>query len=403
MKRKNGSFGKWARRAVAAVVAVVVIVLAVRASRPKPLPVDAAKIGRGSFKVVVVGSGKTRVKDRYVLSAPLAGEMPRLELRPGDRVEAGSVLLAIAPSAPPLLDDRSRAQAMAKVAAANAAKSLADARVELAKTALASAQKDYDRVKALYDKSAATQVELDGVDFKVRSAKSDLDSAKFSAQVSAYEAQVAALAVASPDQKPNLALAAILKTPVTGSVLRVHQESAGLVAAGTPLLEVGDLERMEIVVDLLSTDAVRVVPGADAVVAHWGGPGTLAAAVRKIEPSGFTKVSALGIEEQRVNVVADFVAPREQWKALGDGYRVEVSITTASYAQVPLVPAGALFRNVDAWCVYVIDGGRARLRTVTLGARNDDVAEIKGGLGEGEVVVVHPGDGVAEGTLVVPR
>lgn len=403
MKRKNGSFGKWARRVVAVILAVAVVVLAVRASRPKPLPVDAARIGRGNFKVVVTGSGKTRVKDRYVLSAPLAGEMPRLELRPGDRVEAGSVLLAIAPSAPPLLDDRSRAQATAKVAAANAAKALADARVELAKTALASAQKDYDRTKALYDKSAATQVELDGVDFKLRSAKSDLDSAKFSAQVSAYEAQVAALAVASPDQKPNLALAAILKTPVTGSVLRVHQESAGLVAPGTPLLEVGDLERMEIVVDLLSTDAVRVVPGADAVVGHWGGPGTLAARVRKIEPSGFTKVSALGIEEQRVNVVADFVAPREQWKALGDGYRVEVSITTASYATVPLVPAGALFRNVDTWCVYVIDGGRARLRPVTLGARNDDVAEIKGGLGEGEVVVVHPGDGVAEGTLVVPR
>lgn len=403
MKAKNGLVARWVRRVLFGLAVIAVAVLAIRAARPKPLPVDAAKIARGGLRVTVTGSGKTRVKDRYVLSAPLAGDMPRLELRPGDAVEAGSVLLAIAPSAPPLLDDRSRAQATAKLAAANAAKSLADARIELAKTTIAAAQKDYDRIKSLYDKSAATQVELEGVDFKLRSAKSDLESAKFSGQISAYEAQVAALAVAQGGEKPGTGFAAILKTPVTGSVLRVYQESAGLVAPGTPLLEVGDLTRMEIVVDLLSTEAVRVKPGADAAISHWGGAGELLARVRKVEPSGFTKVSALGIEEQRVNVVADFVTPHDQWKALGDGYRVEVTVTTESWANVPLVPAGALFRKVDAWSVYVIKNGRTESRVVQLGARSDEFAEVKGGLVEGDVVVLHPGDAVTDGTQVVPR
>lgn len=293
MKAKNGAVARWVRRVLFGLAVIVVAVLAIRAARPKPLTVERAEnrarepAGDGHRQredpregpLRAVGAPRRRHAPPRAAPRRRGGGRQCAARHRAVRASAPSTTAA-APrpppsSPPPTPPSRSPTRG-----------------IELAKTTIAAAQKDYDRIKSLYDKSAATQVELEGVDFKLRSAKSDLESAKFSGQVSAYEAQVAALAVAQVGEKPGTGFAAILKTPVTGSVLRVYQESAGLVAPGTPLLEVGDLSRMEIVVDLLSTEAVRVKPGADAAISHWGGAGELLARVRKVEPSGFAIVGA---------------------------------------------------------------------------------------------------------------
>ncbi|MGK4001514.1 HlyD family efflux transporter periplasmic adaptor subunit [Sorangium sp. So ce1036] len=401
-----------ARKILYAVLAALLVGAIALASLPKPALVEASAVTRGPLVVTVDGDGRTRIKDRFVISAPVSGQMPRLELHPGDRVARGAALVEIAPIDPPLLDARSRAQAEAHARSARAGVSQVKARVALAETSLAQARVELARVRTLHERGGVPQAELEAAEFRERAAQAELESAKFGARVAQYELQTAEAALvrmrpAAPGAPARRAGggdgSVALESPVDGTVLRVFQESATLLQAGAPILELGDPGALEIVIDLLSADAVAVKPGAEVRVERWGGEAPLEARVRLVEPSGFTKVSALGVEEQRVNVIADFSGPPEARAALGDGYRVYARVVVWQKADVIKAPQTALFRRGDRWAVFVLADGRAHLREVEIGKRSGSDAEVLAGLGEGDRVVVHPSDTLEDGARVEVR
>jgi HlyD family secretion protein len=326
----------------------------------------------------------------------------RIELEPGDAVHARDVVAKLRPESPTLLDARSRAEAQATLESARAAVGRTRADEQRAKAMLAQAERELTRVRNLVAESLATAQQLDAREADVRTAQEQVNSASFaarSAEADVTRAQ-ARLAPASPDSGGRVIP---VISPVEGVVLKRVRESESVVPAGDPLLEVGDPRQLEIVVDLLSVDAVRVQPGARVLVEQWGGDRTLDARVRRVEPSGFTKISALGVEEQRVNVILSFTDPADAWKALGDGYRVEARIVTWEAADVLKVPTGALVRAGQQWAVYTVQDGRAHEAAVTLGHQNGQEAEITGGIDAGATVIMHPGDTIAEGVRVAPR
>jgi HlyD family secretion protein len=371
---------------------------------PRAVPVELVTASVGPLRVTVEGEGKTRVIDRFVVSAPLPGNLPRIELRPGDKVALGAPLARLSPLEPPLLDERARAEADAQVQVARAALSQAEARVAVARTSSEHAQTELGRTRTLVAGGGLPTAQLDDAEVTARLDDQEVSSAKFGVQVARYQLDNAEAAVARAKGGSGSERGAVpVRSPVNGRVLRVLQESAGVVQAGAALLELGDPTALEVVVDLLSTDAVRVKPGAEVSIEHWGGDAPLKGRVRLVEPSGFTKVSSLGIEEQRVNVVVDFVGPPEDRAALGDGYRVDARIVVWEAASVLEVPVSALFREGERWSVLVAEGGKAHLRGVDLGKRNDEEAAVLGGLSAGEKVVAHPGDKVTDGTRIAGR
>lgn len=398
-----------ARKIVYVVLGALLLGALVLASLPKPALVELSTVTRGPLVVTVDGDGRTRIKDRFVISAPVSGQMPRLELHPGDRVKLGAALTEIAPIDPPLLDARARAQSEAHARSARAGASQAKARIALAETSLAQARSELARVRALHERGGIAQAELEAAEFRERAAQAELESARFGARVAQFELQTAEAALVrmkpgAPARKPGDGEASVaIQSPVDGTVLRVFQESAALVQAGASILELGDPAALEIVIDLLSTDAVSVRPGAEVRVERWGGEAPLEARVRLVEPSGFTKVSALGIEEQRVNVIADFSGPPEARAALGDGYRVHARIVVWEKADALRVPQTALFRRGERWAVFAVADGRARLRDVEIGKRSGGHAELLAGLDEGDHVVVHPSDKLQDGARVEVR
>ncbi|WP_437963870.1 HlyD family efflux transporter periplasmic adaptor subunit [Sorangium sp. So ce260] len=402
---------KIARKILYAVLAALLAGAVALAFLPKPALVEASAVTRGPLVVTVDGDGRTRIKDRFVISAPVGGQMPRLELHPGDRVKLGAALTEIAPIDPPLLDARSRAQAEAHARSARAGVSQVKARVALAETSLAQARSELARVRTLHERGGVAQAELETAEFRERAAQAEVESAQFGARVAQFELQTAeaALVRMKPEgpgapRKPGGGEASVaLQSPVDGTVLRVFQESATLVQAGAPILELGDPAALEIVIDLLSTDAVAVQPGAEVRVERWGGEAPLDARVRLVEPSGFTKVSALGIEEQRVNVIADFSGPPEARRALGDGYRVYARIVVWEKADALKVPQTALFRRGERWAAFALVDGHARLREVEIGRRSGGYAELLAGMNEGDRVVVHPSDKLQDGARVEVR
>lgn len=401
---------KIARKILYAVLAALLVGAIVLAFLPKPALVEAAAVTRGPLVVTVDGDGRTRIKDRFVISAPVGGQMPRLELHPGDRVKLGAALTEIAPIEPPLLDARSRAQAEAQARTARAGVAQVKSRIALAETSLAQARSDLARVKTLFERGGVPQAELENAEFRERAAVAELESARFGARVAQFEQQTAeaALVRMKPPEpgakKPGAGEASVaIQSPVDGTVLRVFQESATLIQAGAPILELGDPAALEIVIDLLSTDAVAVQPGAEIRVERWGGEAPLEARVRLVEPSGFTKISALGIEEQRVNVIADFSGPPESRKALGDGYRVYARIVVWQKPDALKVPQTALFRRGERWAVFALADGHAHLREVEIGKRSGGDAEVLAGLDEGNRVVVHPSDKLQDGARVEER
>jgi HlyD family secretion protein len=395
------------RRTVMIVLAVAVVGAVAIALRPGPVPVDLAAVARGPLLVTVDEDGETRVRERYVVSAPLAGRLRRVDLEAADAVEAGSTILAVIdPTDPALLDDRAQAESEARVRAAQSAIGHAQATLEAARGRLDLAENELARVREAHDRGATTEVEVDRVETAMRTASEDHRAAGFAVEVARFELEQAEAALlltrdmaGGGDQGRQLEI----RAPISGRVLRVHQESDAVVAPGTPLLEVGDPDELEIVVDVLSTDAVRVVPGARVIIEHWGGDRAIEAAVRVVEPSAFMKVSALGVEEQRVNVIADFVSPRAERAGLGDRYRVEARIVVWSGDGVLLVPTSALFRAENGWAAFVAEGGRARQRRVEVGHFGAAVAEVVSGLSAGDEVVVHPSDRIADGVRVEPR
>ncbi len=396
--------GRRRKRAVLALGVLVALAGLAIALRPKPEPVELTPALRDVLRVTVRETGRTRVVDRYVVSAPASGHLTRIALRPGDAVGEGEIIARVTPLAAPLLDPRARAEAEARAAAAGAAKAQADANVARAEAALSFARGELGREGALVMGGAQPEQALRRAELEARLREQDLASARFGARVSEHELAVAlaALGRQRPGEGPAREHTPV-DSPVAGRVLKALRQSEGAVQAGTPLVEIGDPAALEIVVDLLSADAVRVRPGAAARVEGWGGAASLRARVRSVEPSAFTKTSALGIEEQRVNVVLDLDEPLERRSALGDGYQVEAEIVLDEVPGALVVPEGALFRQGDSWALYAEDQGVARLRTVRLGARDGRRAQIAEGLEPGERVVTHPSDRVREGTRVTPR
>ncbi len=396
---------KWAvRRVLLLLVGLAVIAAIVYAFIPQPVPVDVAVIDHGSLRVTVDEEGQTRVIDRYTVSSPLAGWLRRITLDPGDPVEANFTLLAtIDPVDPALLDVRAQAEAEARVQAAEANVQRTEAQLQRAQASLKFAQTELDRITSAARSEAVSIIELDRAELAVETAQQDVQSARFAREIAAFELEQARSALlrtyvrsGEPEEEPAFEI----RSPITGVVLRVLQRSAGVVTAGTELLELGDLNEMEVVVDVLSNDGARIERGAPVVLEHWGGPQPLQGVVRLVEPSAFTKISALGVEEQRVNVIVDITTPLEERRSLGDGFRVEARIVLWEADNVVLVPNAALFRRGSEWAVFVVENGRAALRIVQIGQQSQTEAQVLSGLEPGETVIIHPGDRIADGVRI---
>jgi HlyD family secretion protein len=369
---------------------------------PTAVAVELARVTRGSLVVTIDEEGRTRVRERFVVAAPVAGRVLRIELDPGDPVAAGAVVARLRPEAPPLLDARTHAEAAAAVQSAEASLGRARAEEQRTRTALTQAQRELARIRTLTAAGATAQQDLEARETDAALAAEAVDVAVFAVRTASAEVQRARARAAAPVARRDEGIVAVT-APIAGVVLKRLRESESIVPAGDPLIEIGDPRQIEIVVDLLSSDAVRVRPGARATVEQWGGDAPLSAIVRRVEPGGFTKVSALGVEEQRVNVVLDLVADGEDCAALGDAYRVETRIVLWEAAKVLKVPTNALFRHDTRWAVYVARDGRARLTLVESGHQSGQEAEVTAGLSEGEMVIVHPGDLLRDGSRIIER
>jgi HlyD family secretion protein len=369
---------------------------------PKPVPVTVGKVERRTLEVTVDEPGKTRIRTKYVISAPVLGELSRIDLRAGDVVEVDQLLAQISPVAPMLLDERTRAEASARVAVAQANVARSQSSIKRAEAAQSFARDQAERMRKLHAESGTSQQAYEQSEYQLRSAQEDFSGAQLSEKVAVNELEAAKAALASMSGKTaggRLSLSA----PVRGQVLKVYQESAGVVQAGTPLLEIGDPRALEVVVDVLSTDAVRIEVGAVARIERWGGDYPLAARVRSKQPSAFTTRSALGVEEQRVPVLLDIVEAPARWASLGDGYRVEAHIRVANLEGAVVSPAAALFRDEGSWHTFVVRAGKAEKIQVEAGARTPDWVEVKQGLSAGEQVVLYPSDQVANGVELAPQ
>jgi HlyD family secretion protein len=369
---------------------------------PRTIAVDLAAISRGALVLTIDEEGRTRVRDRFVVTAPVSGRVLRIELEPGDRVAKGNVVARLQPESPPLLDTRTRAEADAAVESAEASLGHARAEEKRARAALDQAQRELARSRHLTTAGVTTAQDLEAREADVSFATEAVNAAAFAVRAAAAELERARARVATSATRGGGAMVPV-RAPVDGVVLQRLRESESVVPAGEPLVEIGDPQQMEIVTDLLSTDAVRVKPGARATIEQWGGEAAIAATVRRVEPAGFTKVSALGIEEQRVNVVLDFVDVAGACALLGDAYRVEARIVLWEAPNVLKVPTNALFRDNTQWAVYVARDGRARRTIVQIGHQTGQESEVLEGLTEGTMVVVHPGDLVRDGGRIANR
>jgi HlyD family secretion protein len=398
--------GMTSRRTLWLIVAGVVLVGAVVAGfLPRAVPVDLVAATRGPLTVTVEEEGKTRVIDRYVVSAPVAGYARRNELDVGDLVKKGDPLLELEPLRSDVLDPRRRAEAEARVASARSAMLAAEQNASAAEADEELARLELERIEKLGRIQYVSAGELDRARAQARSAAANLRSAQFALEVAHHELDAAQTALeysAATDGNDSPEMVDV-RSPVDGRVLRLLRESEGVVASGESLVELGDPTALEVEVDVLSSDAVRIAPGTRVVFHRWGGEGALDGVVRVVEPTGFTKISALGVEEQRVLVISDITSPAEDWSRLGDGYRVEASFVLWHEDDVLQVPASALFRHKGSWATFVHEDGRAVLTPVTSGARNGLQVQILAGLEEGTEVVIHPGDDVAPGGAIKTR
>ena len=368
---------------------------------PAAVPVDVGSVVRGPLVVLIEEEGQTRVRDRYVVSAPVAGRVERIDLEPGDQVTRGQAVARVRAEAAPLLDARTRAEAQAALESARATLGRAQAEERRAEAALSQAQREAARLRDLAASRVVSAQELEVKEAEGRTAEQTARAATFAVRAATSEVQRAAARVAPPSAAPGRVMTVV--SPADGVVLKRMRESEAVVPAGDPLLEIGNPAALEIVADLLSTDAVRVRPGARTMIEEWGGHKTLDARVRRVEPAGFTKISALGVEEQRVNVILDFTDPNEAWAALGDAYRVEVRIVEWEAHDVLKVPTSALFRDGPDWAVYVVQDGRVHRTHMTLGHQTGQEAEVVGGVGESTRVVLHPADSLSDGARVRVR
>ena len=375
----------------------------VYALQPQPLQADFITIGSGPLRVTLDEEGETRVRDRFMVSAPLAGRVLRIELEPGDPVTANETVLAtFLPVDPTLLDARTRAEIEARVRAAESAVGRAEVERERADTELEFAESDLERYQHLDANALISKEQLDAFQLRARTAAETLRSAEFAVSNARYELEVAQASLLQARSGGD-GQTITLRSPIDGVVLQRLHESEATVPVGEPLMEIADPAQLEIVSDFLSTDAVRIKPGQPVLIEQWGGDRALAGRVRRVEPYGFTKISALGVEEQRVNVVIDVEDVREAWAALGDGYRVEVRVVIWEADDVLKVPTSSLFRDGDAWAVYAVTLSTAALTHVEIGQRNGLEAQIVSGLSVDDQVIAYPSDAIADGVEVVAR
>ncbi|MCP4391719.1 MAG: efflux RND transporter periplasmic adaptor subunit [Gammaproteobacteria bacterium] len=388
-----------------AVTTLVIIALLAWGFWPQAVMVEAVAAMRAPLAVTIEEEGRTRVIDRYIVSAPVDGVACRVQLEVGDPVEQGQILLGITPLESQVLDPRSRAQASARVSAAESALRAAREQAQAATASKEFASAEFERLRPLIEEGLVSREAFDRAETKAKTSTAAKRSADFNVEVASYDLEAArtTLEYSAASASGEPAERVPVRAPINGRILKVHHECEGAVRTGQPLLEVGDPTALEIEVDVLSADAVKIKPGMQVLFDRWGGEQPLQGKVRNIEPVGFTKISALGVEEQRVLVISDFTSPGVQWQRLGDGYRVEARFILWQQADVLQVPASSLFRYQQGWAVFVIDGNRANRRQIKLGQRNGLIAQIVAGLEAGEMVINHPSDAVEDGKRVKQR
>jgi HlyD family secretion protein len=406
---------RWIKRAAWIVALLLVLAGVVWFAWPRPIPVDLATVTAAPMEVTIDDEAKTRVRHVYTVSAPISGKVLRISnpteahdisLHVGDKVVADETIVAIMqPTSPSFLDIRSREELQAAVAAADAAVKLAEAEVRRIEAALAFSRQELQRAQSLAATNTISAKALDSAQLELATNEAALASTKAQLDIRRSEYALANARLIGPSDNDTLGSAGCciqIRAPATGRVLRVLQESEAVVAAGTPLVEIGDALDLEIVADLLSTDAVQIKAGAQVRIDGWGGA-PLQGAVTRVEPEGFVKVSALGIEEQRVRTIIDFVDPPEAWSALGNDFRVIVHVSLWSSDGALLVPVAALFRQGEEWAVFAVRDGRARTTVVTIDHRNERMAEVVSGLSPGDRVILHPSDRIEDGVAVSER
>jgi HlyD family secretion protein len=372
---------------------------------PRAVPVDIATVVRAPLTVTVEEEGKTQVSERYQVAAPVSGYVRRIDLKAGDAVAAGQVLAAIEPARSVALDPRTRAQAQAQASAAEAALAVAQQNARAATAAAELAQQERSRAESLRQSNFLSAQALDTARSAETRAQAAQQASENAVKVARFELDMARAAIASAArlQAGGAAEQFLVRAPVTSRVLKLLHESEGPVSAGQLLLEIGDPKSLEVEVEVLSTYAVKIAPGSKVILDRWGGGRPVQGTVRVVEPSGFTKVSALGVEEQRVRVIVDFSSPREAWQRLGDGYRVDARFVLREGKDVLQLPTSALFRHGEGWAVFVVEGGRARLAPLETGQRAGLATQVLSGLDAGTRVVSHPDDKISDGTRVKPR
>ena len=386
------------KRVLMTLAAVAAAILVALAFRPKPVEVEAAEVVKGPLQVTVDEDGETRAHDRFTLAAPIAGRLSRIEFHEGDQVGPSTVLATVSPLP---LDAREIAEIRARIQSAEARKREADELVARWESDHAQSARDLNRARQLAKERIIPQQEIEQAESKHTSTAKELEAAKFRVQAAAADVEREKAGLVSLEaQQSQAGKVVTLRPPAPCRILRILEKSERVVPFGTPIVVLSNPNKIEIVVDLLSTDAVKVKPGAPVIIENWGGATPLRARVRTVEPYGFTKVSALGIEEQRANVIADFV---DSPKGLGDGYRVDARVVIWESTGVLKVPASALFRRGKEWSTFVVEDGRARLRPVEAGHRNASEAEILKGLHEGAEVVLHPANDLKDGARVTVR
>jgi HlyD family secretion protein len=372
----------------------------------EPLPVSVVAVAKGPLEIAIEEDGKTRIKDRYIVSSPLQGTLLRINLDPGDPVYANKTELAsLQPITPPLLDAREIAQTQARKNAAEAVVQQTKSNIIRVRESLTLADKNLNRILELRKKNSVSQQEVDVAETEYRVSNAAVTVAKLAEHIANFELEQANAALMHiesdmPEKQPS---AFVIRSPIDGSVLRVFQESKAVVQPGLPLLEVGDPQALEIETDVLSTDAVKISEGNQVLIERWGGEKPLHGIVRRVEPSAFTKISSLGVEEQRVNVIIDISEPPAERPTLGDAFQVDTKIIYWKTDECLLVPASALFRTGTTWSVFKYERGRAVRTEVQIGQRNRDQAEVLEGLKEGDVVVNYPEDKIQDGLLVAPN
>ncbi len=384
---------------------LLMIALLVWGFWPKPLLVESAMAKVAPLTMTIEEEGRTRIIDPYIISAPVNGVTCRQHLKVGDSVEQGQTLLSITPLASQALDPRSRAQAQAQVSVAKSALQVAQEKAQAASVAAQPANTDLKRYQPLLEKGLISQGVFDTASTQAQSLSATKRSANFAVEVARHELESARTTLEySKESFADQSIERVaVRSPITGQILKVERSCEGPVTTGEALLEVGDPKSLEIEVDVLSADAVKIKPGMKVFFDRWGGTLSLDGRVRVIEPIGFTKISALGVEEQRVLIISDFTSPAEQWQRLGDGYRVEASFVLWHEEDVLQVPASSLFRYNNGWALFVIEDNHAKRRKVTIGQRNGLQAQILQGITAGELIINHPSEAVEDNISIEQR